>query len=191
MSLIIYHNGQLAADRLGQNVKTPYARAQEVMVKLHVHPSKKFALAYCGYKLDDWVLESAMELLRIHLEIREMRRVGFEVKLPEDIPKLPDIDCTAIVLTHDSALYMDVLGSMSFSTITSGRLACGNGAQMGYVCLEHGLTPREAVLKTAEISHDVGLGVDSIEMSDLLSFDEKSPPIKKTPASRPPRSKKK
>jgi hypothetical protein len=183
MSLVLYHNGQLAGDRLGRLFAHSHLETCEDMQKIFVNDAKTIAIGYCGNAVDSASIFAVMEILKIRMMSREaeLSEEGFLNDAEVDWGPINKLPTSMIAMTHTQAWHFDNVKDKQFTDITDARVAMGNGSYMGYVCLAHGLTPHDAVIEVSKLSTDVGYGVDSVKMSDLKPLN---PAVKRKPTPR-------
>lgn len=180
MSIVVYHKGQLAADRLALQGARTYLENISVMQKIHVSPCKRIALGYCGDKLDQTTIDNHLEWLLVRLISGEVNKDSSVLKI-----KLEDwlngVDTSMIVMTAEKA-YIYSRRVECLIDVTDTHHAIGNGAPMAYVCIGAGLTPEATIKEVSVVSNQCGAGVDVINQKELKPLVESA--IKPKPKSR-------
>jgi len=176
VSLIIYKDGVLGADRCGVvQPYTTYSNLQE-MRKLYVCKTKRMAVAFCGDNIHPESVQIAMDIFSIVLMGWEAAEKNVGPEFTEEQREAFLGDRTYFVMTTTDAWCVDGYRWTHLNETTQCR---GNGAWMGYVGLAHGLSVTDTIISVGELNPEVGTVVDVIGQSDLLPLI--TPPAKPAP----------
>lgn len=170
MSIVVYHKGQLAADRRALQSARTYLENLAVMQKIHVSPCKRIALGYCGDKLEQATIDGHLEWLLLRLISGEVNKDHSVLKIKAE-DWLEGADTSMIIMTASNA-YLYSRRVECLIDITDTHHAIGNGAAMAFVCIAAGLTPKDTIVSVSEISNQCGEGVNHISQKELKPLVE-------------------
>lgn len=184
MSLIIYKDGVLAADRLGTvQPFTTYSNLQE-MKKLFVCKTGRMAVAFCGDNIHEESVQDMMDIFSIVLMAWEAAGENVAPALTNEQADIILGDRCYFIMTKTDAWAFDPRESgKSFVHLNCTAQCRGNGAWMGYVGLAAGMSPGIVIEKVSEINPEVGMYVDVFTQNELLPLV--TPPAPEKPVRKP------
>lgn len=168
MSVVIYSDGVLGADRRCVIAGGSWNVSQQPMQKVHTHESKTFAMASAGHIPGPRGMKIIMDtihgmLLRFFLEESQ-----------ESMEMTPDIKAKLFSETRTSIFVMTRTDVWLFHRdqptwieITHHNYYSGNGSPAAAVCIEAGLTVIQALKEIPYVSAEVGDGYDTVKATSL------------------------
>lgn len=185
MSLIIYKDGVLAADRLGTvQPFTTYSNLQE-MKKLFVCKTGRMAVAFCGDNIHEESMQHMMDIFSIALMAWEAAGKNIAPALTDEQMDIVLGDRCYFIMTKDDCWAFDSREhGKSFQHLSCTTQCRGNGAWMGYVGLAAGMSPGLVIEKVGEVNPEVGTFADVYSQDKLLPLIT-PPPTPEKPARKP------
>lgn len=166
MSLMIYQDGVLAADRCAMFSAGSYFTNKGELQKLYVSEDRRLAVTFVGDALTAEEVASAMELFKLAI-LNWIASGRPAPMLLDDQARQIRGDRAWYVMTTEHAFFFE-RPSVEWNDLNGQNHCRGNGGNMGYIGLAHGLKPAQCIRVVAEIHAEVGHEVDECSRSYLL-----------------------
>jgi len=171
MSIVIYSDGVLGADRRCVIAGGAWNVHQTSMQKLHIHESKTFAVASAGHLPGPRGLKVIMDtvqgmLLKFFLEdSQESMELTKELK-----DRLFSESRTSMIVMTKTDVWFFHADQPTWIEITHHPYYSGNGSPAASVCIAAGLSVQQALEEVPHVSTECGDGHDLVKFSMLKAM---------------------